>query len=283
MTRGFAERLFAGRWIAGPDIGDAIERAKRFNIRNISAILNYLGEEYTNEKDVKNAVSTYTRLIKAIKESGVKASISVKPTELGLSISYNMFEHNYRLIVESAESSGIFVWMDMEEPEHIESAIKAYLKNLGARRRTGICLQANMKRSFSDMKAILRQGGTIRLVKGAYSSDESLSYKHKEQIDNNFIKLMRYMFLHARIFTIATHDTGLIELARRLNAKHERHVTYAMLNGIRNNLAIRLAQTERVSMYVPFGTEWVPYSYRRLKESGHAKIIFRSLFEKQGI
>ncbi|MGC8652245.1 MAG: proline dehydrogenase family protein [Candidatus Micrarchaeia archaeon] len=283
MMHGFAERLFAGRWIAGPDISDAIERAKRFNMRNISAILNYLGESLTDEESVESAVDMHFKLIDAVKRSRIDASISIKPTGLGLSIGYDVFESNYLRILERASRAGLFVWMDMEEPRFIGSEIKAYLGSIGSYKQIGICIQANMKRSLSDVKRIVARGGVIRLVKGAYSAPACASYASREQVDNNFIKLMRYMFMHAKEFTVATHDARLIELARRMNRKSEKEVTYAMLNGIRNELVVELAQTERVAVYVPFGTEWIPYSYRRLREAGHLSIILKSLMEKQGI
>jgi proline dehydrogenase len=83
---------------------------------------------------------------------------------------------------------------------------------------------------------------------------------------------------------IATHDDKIIEIARKLNKKYKRKITYAMLNGIRNKYAVALAKSnERVMLYVPFGSDWVNYSMRRLKEQGHLSLIARSMFEKQDI
>ncbi len=281
MNNSLVERLFAGRWIAGPSISDAIERSKIFNMRNIATILNYLGESYTERQKVSNAVAVYLKLIDAIKLGKVNASISLKPTQLGLSISYGLFESNYARILSKAASSGIFTWLDMEEHVYIDDTIKAYMRHIST--SSGICIQANMKRSAEDVRNILERKGIIRLVKGAYTGSKEIQYQSKSEVDNNFIKLMKYIFLNSRTFMVATHDTRMIELGIKLNKKYKRNVTFAMLNGIRNRLALELAQKESVAMYVPFGKEWVAYSYRRLREAGHVKIILRSLLEKQGI
>ncbi|MGC8585973.1 MAG: proline dehydrogenase family protein [Candidatus Micrarchaeia archaeon] len=278
---GIWEKLIARRWIAGPSISDAIERSKIFNLRNIATILNYLGESYTERQKVSNAVAVYLKLIDAIKLGKVNASISLKPTQLGLSISYGLFESNYARILSKAASSGIFTWLDMEEHVYIDDTIKAYMRHISP--SSGICIQANMKRSAEDVRNILERKGIIRLVKGAYTGSEKIQYQSKSEVDNNFIKLMKYIFLNSRTFMVATHDTRMIELGIKLNKRYRRNVTFAMLNGIRNRLALELAQKESVAMYVPFGKEWVAYSYRRLREAGHVKIILRSLLEKQGI
>ncbi|MGC8647463.1 MAG: proline dehydrogenase family protein [Candidatus Micrarchaeia archaeon] len=278
---GIWEKLIARRWIAGPSISDAIGRSKIFNMRNIATILNYLGESYTERQKVSNAVAVYLKLIDAIKLGKVNASISLKPTQLGLSISYGLFESNYARILSKAASSGIFTWLDMEEHVYIDDTIKAYMRHISP--SSGICIQANMKRSAEDVRNILERKGIIRLVKGAYTGSEKIQYQSKSEVDNNFIKLMKYIFLNSRTFMVATHDTRMIELGIKLNKRYRRNVTFAMLNGIRNRLALELAQKESVAMYVPFGKEWVAYSYRRLREAGHVKIILRSLLEKQGI
>jgi len=284
--QGLAEKLFAGRWVAGPSINDAISRSKKFNARNIATIINYLGEELTDRMRISAAFDTYMKLLDEIKSSGINASISVKPSQLGLAVNYRLFESNYMRILRAAASLKIFVWLDMEGQNYISSTIKAYMngiKNAGDENISGICIQANMRRSFTDIKKILAQKGIIRLVKGAYSSGIRQQYQSRTQVDNNFINLMKYIYTHSGTFMIATHDIRIIELSMQLSVKYKRNVTYAMLNGIRNHLAVELARKEKVAVYVPFGPDWVAYSYRRLKEAGHLSIILKSLLENQGI
>ncbi|MGC9190720.1 MAG: proline dehydrogenase family protein [Candidatus Micrarchaeia archaeon] len=280
---GFAEKIIAGRWIAGPSINDAIERSRSFNKKDIGTILNYLGEELTDKGKIEDTIDTYRKLIKGIKAGKINSSISLKPTQLGLSLDYDLFKKNYTYILNQASGNGIFTWLDMEEREYIDDTIRAYINAIGKHKKmAGICIQANMKRSYADVKKIIANEGIIRLVKGAYSSP-GFQYEDKESIDNNFIKLMNYIFLHSEKFMIATHDVRMISTARELNIKYKRDVTYAMLNGIRNKLAVELAKTDKVAVYVPFGREWVAYSYRRLKEAGHLSLILKSLLENQGI
>ncbi len=275
------ERWMAGRWIAGPGINDALERANAINKKGISVLINYLGEGFTARTDVNDAVETYLKLIKEMERGWVKGDISVKPTQIGLSISYRLMMENYIKIIERAKRSGIFVWLDMEEPRHVPAVLRLY-GEVGIH-GGGICIQACLKRSLDDVKAVVREHGVVRLVKGAYGYKEGMGMINgRVEIDSNYLEIMEYLFNHSPNFMIATHDTLIIREALGLNRNHKRNVTYAMLNGINNRAAKDLAaKGEKVALYLPFGTRWIGYSYRRMREAGHLRLIVGSLFRSQ--
>jgi proline dehydrogenase len=280
----FLERVFAKRWIAGARIIDAINDAKRFNRFGTTAIINYLGEEFRTQNDVENAVAVYLALVDSIKANRLKADISVKPTQLGLFISKDLFARSLHRIVRKAYSKDVFVWIDAEAPDTVESTMRAYLnEHIRSKHDIGICVQSYLKSSSDYLKQIVRANGIVRLVKGAYPLSR-YTFSTKEEINKNYIRLMLYLFKHSKEFTIATHDLAIIEKALNLNGVYKRRVTYAMLNGVRNKVIKQLAlQGESTSVYIPFGEEWISYSYRRLKEAGHLSIIIKSLFEDQGV
>src|SRR6185503_15656199 len=89
-------------------------------------------------------------------------------------------------------------------------------------------------RSASDILHIVEHGGKVRLVKGAYHEPEQHAFSTKEEVDANYIKLMKILFDSETYFAIATHDSNIIEKAIELgkNAKFE----FQMLMGIRDEL-----------------------------------------------
>jgi len=275
------ERMASGRWIAGPSIDDAIGLAKKANSKGISVLINYLGEDFVRGRDVSEAVGTYVKLLDRIEKERVSADISVKPTQIGLKLGRALMESNYAKIVDHAKAKGIFVWLDMEELETIDKTMAVYLKSV-RKGNTGICVQAYLKRSHGDLAKIVRAGGTVRLVKGAYSSRGGVAFRSKGEIASNYARLLHYLFEHSERFTVATHDPSLIDYAMGLNRVHRRNVTYAMLNGINNKRVLEIArEKERMALYVPFGTRWIAYSYRRLREGGHLSLILQSLISNQ--
>ncbi len=270
----------AKKWIAGTSVHDALLAAAEINKNGEKAIINYLGENYESKDQVVRVMTVYEDVMSKVQQQGVDADISAKPSQLGLRISNRLFLKNYMQLAELAKRKNLFLWLDMEESGYVEHTIRAYLK---ARRRfdnVGICIQANLKRSYKDVARIVGGGGIIRLVKGAYKESDRVAFNKAEERNRNYVRLMEYLFDHSPKFMIATHDEKMIDKAIELNRARRRRLMFGMLRGIRPKLALKLAEKGyAVYIYVPFGREWVAYSIRRLREAGHAKLVFRSLLQ----
>jgi proline dehydrogenase len=271
------EKAIAGKWIAGASIGDAIRRAKALNSKGIRVQINYLGELFTERKEVEESVSTYLELIRRISKEGVKVDIAVKATQIGMLMGSGYTQRNYAKIVALARQKRVFVWMDMEEVEFVDRTIALYDTQVGGG-GVGICIQSYLKRSKADIQRLIEHKAVIRLVKGAHATSKIKDYMPRPWATRNYRELMGILFRGSEHIMVATHDKALIRYAARLNRRHKRFVEYAMLNGIMDSYAGRLASSgEHVSMYVPFGSRWIDYSYRRLKELSNLKIILRSI------
>jgi proline dehydrogenase len=267
------EKFVAGRWVAGAKIEDAIAVAVKLKYNRLGTTINYLGEGLTREKSVEETLSEYKNLISSIKKSGLKSQIAIKASQIGMEISEKTMAKNYKTIITAAKTSGVFVWLDMEERKYVDKVIGLYLSGL-KNGNTGICIQSYLKRSQKDIEKLVKRGGTIRLVKGAYPEHDY----EKKTSTQNYAKLMEYLFKHSRQFMIATHDSNMIKLSRSFEAKYKKKPWYGILNGIRGKLAKELAlQGEQVFIYLPYGRRWLNFAYRRMKEAGTAKLLLRSI------
>ncbi|MCL4345952.1 MAG: proline dehydrogenase family protein [Candidatus Thermoplasmatota archaeon] len=283
MFSGFMEKLVAGRWIAGPNVDDVIERGRRFNKLGIGSIMNYLGEALTDQKDINDAMDNYREILRKVKKGDPLTQISVKPTQIGLSVSLDMAEKNFSEIVRLAGEKEIFVWVDMEESNLVDQTIELYQSQM-PNRSIGLCVQAYLRRTPQDVKNLTEKGGTVRLVKGAYTEPENVAFKSKEDIDRNYVEIMTYLFDNAERFMIASHDDKIIEKAREINKEKKKDVWYAMLNGIRNQYLIQLQKDgEKAFSYIPFGKKWIQYSVRRMQEAGHMSLLMKSIIHGQKI
>ena len=106
--------VFAKKWIGGVTIPEVLRESKRLNRIGEGVVVNYLGEEITGPAEVEKTTETYVAIINGMDGKDIMGSIAVKPTQLGLNISYGRFFSNYNKIVTYAGRSGRFVWMDME-------------------------------------------------------------------------------------------------------------------------------------------------------------------------
>ncbi len=276
-----AQKIFAGRWIAGPDEKSAISIGKKLSALKIKPIFNYLGEELSDKKNVTETVDTYLKLLDLIKKDNITCSISIKPTQIGSLISKNELEENYAKLIKKAKKLNVFTWLDMESYESVDSTISLYL-NLDNNSHAGICLQSYLRRTIKDAQKITKNDGIIRLVKGAYSESKDISYNRTDSTVN-YLQIMKYLFKNSQNFMLATHDLNIIKTSFYFSRLYKKMPDYAMLYGIRNKLALKLAKNHNMYLYVPFGTSWLSYSYRRLRESSNLMLLLRSLLDNQKI
>jgi len=284
------ERLLfrvAKKWISGYTYKDAISAAKGTNNKRMSAILNFLGEESIDVKQIEQTVNEYCSLLDFLKSNEIDGCISVKPTQIGLKISYEMCLYNFKQIANKAKSLGKFMWIDIESFQFVENTIAIYLELFKEYKQTGLAIQAYLKRSSSDLLNLLEEGANVRVVKGAYRESENNAFQSADKINLNFSKLMQMLFENSNdnaIFAIATHDSKLIEEAIELSEKYEnikKRFEFQLLMGICDQIKMNLVERKfRVSEYIPYGSHWLPYSVRRIRErKRNILLLARSLVQ----
>ncbi|MFL6489075.1 MAG: proline dehydrogenase family protein [Nitrososphaera sp.] len=262
------ERLLyrlAKRWVAGYSANEAMGTALDANSHGMSAILNFLGEDIRDSKLVDMTVSQYLLLMDLMNAKKVHGCVSVKPTQIGLTIDYDTCLQNFRRLAAKAREVGQFIWLDMESVKSTEDTIAIYLDLYKQYNMIGVAVQSYLRRSASDLLHIIEYGGKVRLVKGAYHESKEHIFVTNEEVNANYLKLMLMLFESNNYFAIATHDSSLIAEATRMgkNTSFE----FQMLKGIRDELKIDLITMGfTVAEYIPYGSQWLPYSVRRIME-----------------
>jgi proline dehydrogenase len=262
------ERLLyrlAKRWVAGYSANEAMGTALDANRHGMSAILNFLGEDIRDSKLVDVTVSQYLLLMDLMNAKKVHGCVSVKPTQIGLTIDYDTCLQNFHRLAAKAREVGQFIWLDMESVKSTEDTIAIYLDLYKQYNMIGVAVQSYLRRSASDLLHIIEYGGKVRLVKGAYHESKEHIFVTNEEVNANYLKLMLMLFESNNYFAIATHDSSLIAEATRMgkNTSFE----FQMLKGIRDELKIDLITMGfAVAEYIPYGSQWLPYSVRRIME-----------------
>lgn len=277
--------LFAKRYIAGSSRQDAIRVALDLNRLGIGAIVDNLGENVTNAEEAAESVKEYLGLLEDIKSSGADSTVSLKLTHLGLDISRELALRNAQMIIKKAGELRNFVRFDMEGSAYTERTIDAFLELRQKYPNVGIALQSYLLRSIEDAERVVSNGGSIRLVKGAYKEPVGVAFQNKKDVDANFDAIMKSLLLTDTRPAIATHDERLINEAKRFAAAKDirkESFDFEMLLGIKRRLQRELAtEGYRVRVYIPYGRNWLPYTLRRLRErKENVWFVVKNLFEK---
>jgi proline dehydrogenase len=300
MNWGIARKV-ALRFVAGEGLEDAILVVKQLNAAGMIATLDQLGEDTDSADMAKSTGEHIIWILNTIQKSGVKSNLSLKLNQIGLSLDFDLCARILEDILKHAQSLGNFVRIDMEDSTCVDATIKLYkmMREKGYD-NLGMVMQSYLYRCEADTKALLDQGCTIRLVKGAYKEPADVAYPKKKDVDYNFIQVMAVLLdasLEAgspvlskdgkwpAIPAAATHDGAMVDFTKAYATKiglPKNKLEFQMLYGIRRDLQYGLMKEGYpVRVYVPFGTEWYPYFMRRLAERpANIWFFISNLFKK---
>ena len=276
-------RVFAGKYIAGEELQDAINLVKQLNSKGIFATLDVLGESVKNKEEAIEAKKKCIEVIEAIETNKLMANLSIKPTQMGLAIDEEFAFQQILEIVQKAKSFNNFVRIDMEDSPFTDPTIRVYKKVNEKIGHVGVVLQAYLKRTLSDIEQLNKLGTNYRICKGIYVEPESIAYKKRQAIRDNFLKALRLMLENRNYVGIATHDDYLVgnsyKMIKEMNIPKDKF-EFQMLLGVKEELRDKInSDGYKVRIYVPFGEDWFAYSIRRLKENPQiAGYVFKNIF-----
>ena len=282
METSSTARRLSKRFVAGETLDQALALSRSLNGEHISVTLDHLGESITSLDEASEARDVYLQTLEAIHTNGIDGNVSLKLSQFGLDLDERKCLANVERLVERAAAIGNFVRVDMESAAYTDRTI-GIVTGLHARHQAvGTVIQAYLHRSQADVEKLNGLSIRVRLCKGAYLEPASVAFPKKEDVDCNFVELMKLLLDHGTYPAIATHDEKMIAATKAYaSAKNTPRdaFEFQMLYGIRRDLQQRLVRDGwRMRVYIPFGTEWYPYFMRRLGERpANALFIARNL------
>jgi proline dehydrogenase len=283
-----AARAVAMRFVAGETLDHALAAADDLTRRGMAVSLDYLGESVDDPSVAEQAAEVYRDALDRLATIGADASVSCKPTQLGVEIDRDLCRELLGRVSDHAASTGAAVTLDMEGSRHTQSTVDLVLALRGlGHANVGCAVQAYLHRTPDDVAKLTAAGASLRLCKGAYAEPPEIAHQDRREVDAAYARLADRLLRVAPYPRIATHDHRLIHHAKNAARRHQRppdDFEFQMLYGVRTPLQQALvADGYRVRIYVPFGGEWYPYFMRRLAERPANLVFFlRALLGNRG-
>jgi proline dehydrogenase len=273
QTPAFQQRFFflARRFIAGETVDQAMDAVAELNAQGMTATLDFLGEDVTARPEAERTRDAYFALLDAIRTRGVETNVSVKLTAMGLLVDEDFALDNLRAVLaRAAQTRDPFVRIDMEGSAVTDATLRVFERAYAETKHVGPVLQAYLKRTPADVERAIALGARVRLCKGAYSEPAEIAYKDMPTIRSRYLRSAEALLERGNYPGIATHDERIIAAVETF--VRERQIArdrfeFQLLYGVRPELQRRLvADGYRVRVYVPYGTHWAGYFYRRITE-----------------
>ena len=277
---------FAKKYVAGVSQESALKTIQNLNDQGYLATLDILGEHTEDESSASSITNQYIQLYKEINSRSLDCNISLKPTHIGADISLDTYNANLKKIIIELERVNNFLRIDMESSKYTDFTINSFIRERERGVNIGTVFQAYLFRTYNDITKLDPTNLNIRLCKGIYKEHPKICINDRKEINENYMKILRYAFQRNIYVGIATHDTTLMEsihkLIKELNISSEMfefQVLYGVpMHGWNEK---NLDNGYKVRVYIPFGEDWYKYSIRRLKENPDiAGYIIKNLFKK---
>lgn len=275
----------AKRFVSGQTIEEAVNAVRRLNTMGIRTTLDVLGENVSDRRTAEAAVDSYLDTLDWIQKSGLQSNVSLKLTQMGLDIDPEYCLGNLSRICERAAVGHNYVRIDMESTSYTERTLRLFYELFRTHQNIGVVIQAYLHRSERDIHRLVEVSARVRLCKGAYKEPPELALQSMPEIRKNFVKLAALLLEKGNYPAIATHDDVLIGWVREHTLSRQigkGRFEFQMLYGVRPQTQRQLAaEGYNMRVYVPFGTHWLPYFYRRLRErKENLYFVLRNLFRK---
>ena len=253
-------------YVAGNCYRSGLIVAKKELAKNKIPILNYIKEFTNNEYDTFNE---YNHLLKHINSS---TKIAIKLS------SFNFNEKLINNLIENYKRKNISILIDAENSNnnklYNQIANRLILSHNDDNYRIIKTYQMYRMDSFqqlsNDINLFSKYNKNIgvKLVRGAYWNSEKSNgqlFTKKYDTDINYNNAVRFLDNVDSYNILATHNKQSIDLGLKMKSKFK----YAHLLDMNTKIYDKLAKTEDVHVYIPYGPfyDMVPYLMRRLYEN----------------
>jgi proline dehydrogenase len=234
--------------IAGTTMSSAIEKAKELNGKKLPVSIEFLSDSAADSAKARYATTTYLELIRRIARTGLKASIQVPISQIGLMVSEEIAAKNIGDILETANKYGVFVWLEVKGNKRIPKFLQD-AKGLGYAVSINDSDDYLKKNDFhiKALKVLCTEAGEGESVKDEKAMSKSLISATKF-VRNAVLQSVPDKTLREFLKTSASKKSLIFEFqlgysGKKLNSMVKRGV--------------------KASVYIPFGKDWKHYAVSR--------------------
>lgn len=294
IERSPGSREVLHRFIAGDTAYQALSAARDLQATGRTVTIAHLGADGSDDASAAATLAELLGLLDVAQATGRTGDgaldISVRPAALGDLTSEVGSPERSRLLdrarrlCRAAANADATITLDMEGPDVVDATLALAEELRQDHPTVGATVQAALRRSEADCRALADAGARVRLCKGAFAEDGS-GVGSRHEIDRAFIRLLRILLGGSGRVMIATHDQRLIDIADSLAAALGRprgSYEYQMYLGVRPLGQTALADRgDAVRVYVPYGGAWYSYLMARVAERPSTSVgLLRSVLRR---
>lgn len=262
--------------IAGSTSGAVLNVVRDLNYRGFHATVTLLNDHVDDQSKAKYNTNAYVHFIRQLSRLHLNSDVSVRLSQIGHGIDEDMLHKNLHSIVEVANSTKQRLWIEEETSLANEEVIPVYRKfkpfcsTLGAEIRLEQGTDIGRMVHGSDIIKLKIIRDTEKRERKAKTDRLKLYKEYIETLVGKRVSL-----------TILEDDPNLINRIVSSSKDYKRNLIFEIPLGYSGRKIAALQRSKlNLSVYVPYGKDWIPYFINRLAE-GRVRNIAVALLNGQ--
>ncbi len=253
--------------IAGATMNSALELTKELNSKGISATITFLNDQITDSAKARYNLNSYIQLTKQISRLNLKASVSMRLTQLGLNLPNGIVDSNMEKLIEVAKPIKVHLWIEYEDGTDIGRLADKYIRYSQGYQNIGMELPLR----HQNAESVLQRIGQRRMLKitthyyrGKVEKPKSRSPKGPVALYASYIK--RLVRGKHHIYILESDERNAYRIAG-LVGDYKRNLIFELPLGYSKKWQNRLMRKKvGIDVYVPYGKDWTHYAINKLAE-----------------
>ena len=242
--------------IAGQTMDAALTRTKELNALGLPASITFLSHIPLDKAKVNYITATYMQLARQIARLGLKASLHIPLEQLGRGISEDVTAKSLENILDTTNKYGIFTWCEIKEPLKDLRIIKG----LDGKKGIGIVLKSLDNASLYSV--YIKKWHAPNAIKSACSISGDNAKPEKGAVAKKLDDIMKT----SRNVVLSSPSEKLVSSLLK-DQKYKKSLIFEFQLGYsEKHINKLLKRGAKLSMYVPFGRDWVEYAMKNVPE-----------------
>ncbi|MCL5680342.1 MAG: hypothetical protein M1465_03325 [Candidatus Marsarchaeota archaeon] len=272
--------------IAGSTTASVIRTVKQLNDKGVSATVTFLNENAETPLKVRYNINSYSEIIRQLSRLNLNAEISLRLSQLGYLSNKEQAVSALDEIATVADKYKIKLWLESEEAIVQGNIFDVRDRYDGTR---GIGVEVPMDYMFkytngSIPKSVLSYKD-IKLMTMAVSQNAGKqkaagkSEKRGKDSTSLYYKCITELAGNDVETTVFSHDEKMLSKLMDDSKSYKKHLRFEVPLGYnRKRFGMMLKSNQKMSVYVAYGKDWIPYAINKLTE-GRIRDIAKTVLD----
>ncbi|MCL5106025.1 MAG: hypothetical protein M1331_01335 [Candidatus Marsarchaeota archaeon] len=274
-------------------LNSAVRNIGDLNSKGLHTTITFLNDYVTDMSKAKYNANTYMQLFRQMSKYNLDSSVSVRLSQIGFGIDKESAMKSLNQIIGMSEKLGIKLWLeagysiDLATLFSVYNACKAKSRRIGielpiqfSMSKAGNALNANdmLKLSIYKNASHLVFDKNAGIKSGKQKQQKARSPPKPEvQIDNE-INAIKALIEKGIKLTLFVHNYGLaVKILKGIKEqKYRKNLIFELPLDTYSKKSLKMLKMNKISVYAPYGKDWIPYAVDRLID-GYIKDIAISI------